>query len=176
MRRGSSPCRYSRYSLNSAEVPRSLERCVPAIGLATARRACQCTPRTASSSAPYDGPVISGVDVAARRLDARQQIIDDAFSADALRLRGKVRQHAMAQHRQRDALHVVRRHDESSAEHRMGFRAEDERLSCAWAGAPTDIAVDELRGARIVGSRRAHQARGIPQHGVRRDYVAYELL
>src|SRR5512132_747967 len=142
----------------------------------TARRAGQCTPRTASSSAPYAGAVISDVNVASRRIDPSQQVADDPFDADTLGFRGEVRQNAVAQHWEHDALDVVRRHDEATGERRVCFRAEYERLSRSRAGAPPYVMLHQIGRASVVRPRGAHECSRVPENGIGSAYVAHQRL
>src|SRR5262245_42924782 len=100
---------------------------------------------------------MSDVDVAARRLDAGEEIVDDAFDAYAFRLRGEVGEHTMSQYRQRDALDVIRRRGHATREQRVRLRAEDERLARARSRTPAHVSLHEIGGARVVGARGAHE-------------------
>ena len=162
-RRGSSPWRYRRNSLNSAELPRSRDRCAPMVATGARAAAGQRTPRTASSSAPYVGHAGGHRQIgqsAPRRRDAFAAVVDHLLgvtpSASAAKFAStRWRSTGSATRRMSSGATVAR-----PARKRVRLGAEDQRLTGARARAPAHGALHE----RASPSRRpaASRARATP--------------
>src|SRR5689334_25252101 len=106
MRRMSSPGMYARCSAKSIDAPRCGERCRPLMTPSTTVRAtisrfpmrASTTGSTSVAPGTRVPEAVSTLHPRPRHRDDLQQLLDDLIRRHALRLGGKVREHAVAQH------------------------------------------------------------------------------
>ena len=158
-RRGSSPWRYGRYSANSLATPRVRARWAP--GAPPSTRAARATLRRAPTPAARRTgrpPVALKPEVAARRRNAREQILHDALGRSRLRLRP--RNSAARDAEERDELRAgypPARRSRRPREQRRRLGAENQRLSRARTRAPSHVFAHEFGCRRRIRSRRPRE-------------------
>src|SRR5688572_25503313 len=115
-------------------------------------------------------------DLAPWRRNAREHLVDHSLGGDSLGLSRKRRKNAVPQHRPRDATDVVRRHRRAPRQQRVRLGAKDERLPRTRSGAPSNGALHEIGGGRIIRTRRASERGSVAQRRLGGRYLTHQPL